>query len=97
MRLFCLQIIIGLSISHTAVAELWGSLRYNVAGLEVHIIDCDNNALGEIIIPREIEGFPVTTIKEKAFWNCASITGVRIPNTVTEIERMAFESCKSLL
>jgi hypothetical protein len=45
----------------------------------------------DVVIPAEINGKPVTTIKEKAFIN-KNLTGVTIPNGVTTIGDRAFQS-----
>ncbi len=54
----------------------------------------------EIIIPSTIqfEGytFNVTRIGEDAFYKCASLTNITIPNSVTRIDRSAFYDCTSL-
>ena len=50
----------------------------------------------DIEIPSEINGKPVTTIGEKAFYDCDSITSVVIPNSVTTIGEKAFYDCDSI-
>ncbi len=52
--------------------------------------------LGFVTIPDTIDGKPVTTIAERAFYDCASPTNVTIPNTVTTIGEYAFASCPGL-
>ena len=49
-----------------------------------------------INIPATIEGVAVTTIGEKAFSECRSLTSVTIPNSVTFIGQSAFDGCSSL-
>ena len=80
-----------------AQEQIWGSLRYQKVGFEVHISSCDRSARGSLVIPDEIDGFPVTKIRNHAFANCTQITGIQIPESVTEIEQHAFDTALSLL
>jgi hypothetical protein len=41
---------------------------------------------GKVVIPEIINGLPVTTIGDRAFQGCTTLTGVTIPDNVTEIE-----------
>ncbi len=61
----------------------------------VEITDCDKSA-EKVIIPSEIEGLPVMTIGEYAFFDCLELTSVEIPNSVTSIGGGAFCECKGL-
>ena len=58
-------------------------LRYNGAG-------------GDVVIPSQIKGKPVTGIGEFAFALCDSLTGITIPDTVTSIGNNAFYICNNL-
>jgi len=51
---------------------------------------------GAIIIPSEINGVPVKTIKDEAFQNCSGVTSVVIPDSVTTIGSAAFRGCTGL-
>lgn len=53
-------------------------------------------AKGRVTIPERINGKPVLSIGERAFYGCSSITGVDIPNTVSNIGFNAFGECRSL-
>ena len=53
-------------------------------------------AVSDIEIPAEIEGYPVTVIRNYAFENCAYLKNVTIPQSVTFIGDYAFSGCKNL-
>ena len=55
-----------------------------------------DNAKGRVTIPERINGKPVVSIGDVAFYGCSSITGVDIPNTVSNIGSRAFGECRSL-
>ncbi len=44
-----------------------GVLSYEIGDAGVTITDCDGAAAGEVVIPDEIEGLPVTSIGQQAF------------------------------
>lgn len=50
----------------------------------------------EIVIPPEIDGIPVTSIGDGAFYGCSGRTSVTIPDSVTSIESRAFDGCSGL-
>ena len=96
---------IALALPHIAQADTetvngieW---TYQIVGGEAWL---DNNGyavippetVGDITIPSTLGGCPVTTIWDKAFENCESLTGVTIPDGVTTIGRYAFRWCSSL-
>lgn len=62
----------------------------------VTITDCGTSAT-EVIIPSEIDGLPVTSIGDWAFYDCKSLTNIDIPNSVTHIGDFAFRDCSSLI
>ncbi|MCD8219804.1 MAG: leucine-rich repeat domain-containing protein [Ruminococcus sp.] len=57
----------------------------------IEITGCDENAAGELEIPSEIDGVAVTSVGDKAFYECFSLTFITIPDSVTSIGRYAFE------
>jgi len=61
----------------------------------VKIVGCDGGE-GELEIPEEIDGMPVTTIADNAFAGAKGITSVVIPESVTDIGEFAFYNCPDL-
>lgn len=69
---------------------------YNDGDAGVIITDCSSEMSGELTIPDTLDNLPVVTVGEGAFYNCAGITGVRLPKTVTAIADGAFYGCTKL-
>ena len=63
---------------------------------KVTITDCKESASGAITIPSEIDGKPVTSIGDDAFFWCDSLASITIPNSVTSIGKGAFHNCTGL-
>ena len=80
----------------TASAATSGKYTYSVSNGKATITGCDESTSGDITIPAEIDGYPVTSIGEDAFSECESLTSVKIPNSVTSIGAWAFWNCSSL-
>ena len=73
----------------------YGVLTYRNYGAYIEITDCNDYAK-TVEIPAEIDGLPVTTIGNDAFWGCTSLTSVTIPDSVTEMGWGVFSECTSL-
>ena len=60
----------------------------------------DNEYSGDIVIPESViyngNTIPVTSIRERAFYECTGLTSVTIPNSVTTIGGYAFYECTGL-
>lgn len=83
-------------ISCTAFGVSLDDLTYSISNGGVQITGCDQLAAGDLDIPASIEGLPVTSIGEYAFYLCESLTSITIPSSVTSIGEYAFYSCTSL-
>ena len=51
---------------------------------------------GMVVIPATINGYPVTSIGNQAFYFCTNLTSVTIPNSVSSIGSEAFLACTNL-
>ena len=67
-----------------------GYLVYSDAS-KANLLACSAAATGNIVIPNS-----VTSIADKAFFFCSSLTSVTIPNSVTSIGTYAFYGCSRL-
>ena len=73
-------------------------LEYRIDGGCVTITGYDYDTLPAILnIPPTIEGYPVTTIAEQAFYRCENLTMLTIPDSVTTIGYGAFSWCENLV
>jgi len=72
------------------------NLKYETEGDAVTITGCDKKASGALIIPATIDGNPVTSIGNYAFFGCSSLTSITIGDGVTSIGNSAFYYCTIL-
>ena len=86
--------------SGTATGAPWGAKSVNgyVDGYLVYsdstktgLLACLYAAMGEIVISNS-----VTSIGDRAFYNCTGLTSITIPNSVTSIGEKAFSYCSNL-
>ena len=60
------------------------------------VIDHYIGSGGDVIVPETIEGLPVTTIRNNAFYNEYNISSVTLPSSIITIEPAAFRNCYGL-
>jgi hypothetical protein len=90
-------LVLVLSVLSCSVrAGTLGDLTYSISDGQVTITDCNEVTTGELVIPAEIEGLPVTSIGNEAFSYCYRLTSITIPDSVTSIGNSAFSKCSSL-
>ena len=66
--------------------------KYTIANGEVTITGVENAWYRDVVIPEEIDGYPVTTIGKSAFYNYTPAS-VIVPESVRKIEENAFTRC----
>ncbi len=71
-------------------------ISYTVEDNQLTITECDSGIYGDIEIPSEIDGYPVTSIDDYAFAYCSDFTSITIPDSVKRIGGGAFYECSSL-
>ncbi|MDE7225654.1 MAG: leucine-rich repeat protein, partial [Ruminococcus sp.] len=71
------------------------NLYYEKYSDHIEITGCDRSEI-DVIIPEEIDGLPVTIIKDDAFYECLNLESITIPDNVTSIGDSAFKNCTSL-
>lgn len=77
------------------------NIKYTCDGYTYKLLEDDSAMItgvayyihGDIVIPNELDGHPVTSIGYYAFHNNRKITGITIPEGVTEIQQDAFSEC----
>lgn len=94
-QLLILLPLLAFTVTHLKAAGL-EDLSYDTTDGEVTITDCRTTATGELVIPATIEGNPVISIGDRAFYQCRNLTAVTIPDSVTNIGILAFSNCISL-
>jgi len=79
-----------------------GDYLYKVVGSEAYITGYYGDG-GNIIIPSQLGGYPVTKIagpdisnRMGDFYHCTKLTGVTIPKGIRSIEPFTFSNCKNL-
>lgn len=70
--------------------------KYEIIDCEVIITGIKDKTTTNILIPSEINGYPVVWIGSGAFYGSTSIKYVSIPNSVIAIYESAFYNCSAL-
>ena len=71
-------------------------LKYRVSDGKVTVTGYTSSPKGELVIPSEIDGMPVTAIGEGAFEDCTDLTSVVVSKGITQISGSAFRGCRKL-
>jgi hypothetical protein len=97
-RLFCSI------VTHTTSIFEFDGLIYHILSESERIVQIKsyyNSISGDITIPPKVttngKTYTVISIGDRAFQNCASITSLTIPSSISEIGHEAFSGCTNLL
>jgi hypothetical protein len=60
------------------------------------LVGVDGELVGEVVLPSEIDGVPVTAIGDSLAWGCTRLTSLVIPAGVTSIGSYLAYRCTSL-
>ncbi|MBR6755207.1 MAG: leucine-rich repeat domain-containing protein, partial [Clostridia bacterium] len=74
----------------------YGIFEYSIYEGNVLLDGLNATATGDIVIPDEIEGCPVTQIPDYFFKDCTEMTSIYIPDSVYYIGAWAFSGCSAI-
>ncbi len=84
------------SESATELKKISGNFKYQISNDSVQITGTEEKIQGELVIPSEIDGLPVTSVEWDAFLNNTEMTSVILPDTLQSIKQSAFYGCTAL-
>ncbi len=101
--LFFLFLLALLPLTALADAVEINGIYYNLVEKAIKIAEVTehpNQYTGDVVIPEKVDyngtSYNVTSIGDRAFSYCFSLTAVTIPSSVTGIGQSAFSNCYSL-
>lgn len=68
----------------------------NPDGSSYSVVDCNPEISGSFTIPETFNGYPVTKISHKAFYECTGLTEINFSNNLAYIDNLAFAYCSGL-
>lgn len=81
---------------HTSAHDYCGLLTYSVSDNKVTITGYKGNP-ETLVLPAQIDGIPVTEIRENAFYKCETLKKVSLPQSITKLGNYSFFGCTSLI
>ena len=99
-QLFVAVLALLCSVAASAYDLEVDGIYYNIlsiSDLTVEVTYGDKKYSGEVVIPSTVsyksKTLTITSIGNKAFYNCSGLTNVTIPNSVTSIGDYTFRNC----
>ncbi len=95
-----LTVLFAINVSAEGQTKTIGYLTFKEHDTYCEVSGCDQYTSGEILIPKAVDFdgnlLPVTKIGMKAFYCCAEMSSIIIPDSITEIGYMGFMDCTNL-
>ena len=79
----------------TVISE--GSFDYRITGTGAEVIKFYPSGSGEVVVPSQVQGHPVTAIGAEVFQDLSGITGVVLQEGIRSIGDRAFYACTDLV
>ena len=93
MLLLALCLPVGVSAEVVSAEDY---LIYTLVDGTYTVTDCVESYVGDVVIPAEKDGIPVTAIGNTAFFGCQQLSAVTISEGVVSIGNQAFRFCTNL-
>ena len=88
-----LMLFMAAGIAEEERTDAGGQWKYVLEDGGAMITGYEEEPSGDLVIPSELDGYPVMGIGDNAFLWCEGITSVTIPNSVTSISGNPFVGC----
>ena len=76
--------------------DILESISFEINDGTARITGCPTTVGGELNLPPTYQGYPVTSIGDRAFSGCSGLSSITIPDSVTSIGNQAFSGCSGL-
>lgn len=96
LQCFCWNWKLPVSAATTETLRTADGIYYEILDNQAVQITGSKDTLSELVVPNEIDGLPVTKIKDYAFVNHTRLRSVSISESVQEIGSYAFVDCSRL-
>jgi hypothetical protein len=77
-------------------AQVFDNFTYIEESGEITITQFPQNWFGAVLVPSTIDGKPVTSIAQNAFYRCKTVSSISLPDSIRSIGHGAFYDCEGL-